>query len=213
MASASATVLKFPADVEVASEDEASGEPTAFSVSDLTEIQASDPLNVSSVSAGLSAIHEELIEALANLASLEWEDIPATNRATVRAELWRSLDEPVEDGVAHPGEEILLNTLEHERAGEWIQSIYLEALTQNPEIAAGILRCVARLAKEEASPWGTSLVVGALANPIVSVREAAVTAIENWEERGLLRYLKQHQEPVRWLAGYIKKVIRDLELS
>ena len=42
--------------------------------------------------------------------------------------------------------------------------------------------------------------------PVASVREAAVEAIEQWEDPALLPLLRDHKEPIGWLKDYIDAV-------
>jgi hypothetical protein len=55
------------------------------------------------------------------------------------------------------------------------------------------------------------MAIGALLHPDVEVREAAVRAIEMWEDPAIIGYLERREEKVSWLANYIKQVIKDIK--
>lgn len=121
-------------------------------------------------------------------------------------------EESIEDGYSHPAENIMQETIMtySPYAGIWIQSLYIENLN-NHKLAAGILRCIGRLNSKISKPWGSIMVTGALFHSDVEVREAAVRAIEMWEDYSVIGYLEQREEKVPWLSDYIKQVIKDLK--
>jgi hypothetical protein len=121
-------------------------------------------------------------------------------------------EESIEDGYSHPAENILKETIMMclPYAVTWIQSLYIENIN-NHKLAAGILRCIGRLNSNMTKPWGSIMVTGALFHSNVEVREAAVRAIEMWEDYSIIEYLEQREEKVPWLSNYIKQVIKDLK--
>jgi hypothetical protein len=124
-------------------------------------------------------------------------------------------DEPVLDGTAHPGERILVDSLDKDgmAAAAAVSDFFAQFLSQ-PQISAGLLRLVARLERYRLEPWATTMVIRAMEQSSILLREAAVTAIENWEARDLAAsVLLRHREPVRWLKSYIESVITDLGLK
>lgn len=124
--------------------------------------------------------------------------------------------EPIEDGRRHPGERILADALAHSpNANLWIESAYYDTAARQPELAAGILRCVGRLPRGLVEPWGLDLAREALSHPDIEVRDAAVRAFEMWGGREALRAVSEYArgESVPWLATYAEQVIADLDTS
>ena len=120
-------------------------------------------------------------------------------------------DEPVEDCVSHPIEEILGETLAKNpsEARSWFHSIFL-AHVRNPAAAAALLQCAGRLRRNLLMPEGKQMALAGLNSPSIEVREAAVSAIEQWGGEDLAQALRDHRETVPWLGDYVKNVIRDL---
>ncbi len=120
--------------------------------------------------------------------------------------------QPVEDGVAHPAEQILERAL---RIGE--QAAVLDVIgalcvdTTRPGFSAATLRCLGRLTNPGSSAWRAALVGGALAHSDVGVRDAAVQAVESWDGTDLIDLLEAHREGEAWLASYIGEVTQDLQ--
>lgn len=50
-----------------------------------------------------------------------------------------------------------------------------------------------------------------LASDSVEVRDAAVQAVESWEDASLANLLRGRHEPVAWLASYAQRVAAELE--
>ena len=42
------------------------------------------------------------------------------------------------------------------------------------------------------------------------MRDAAVQAVESWEDTTCVDLLRRHEEPVDWLADYIRNVLADI---
>ena len=117
-------------------------------------------------------------------------------------------DEPVEDGYTHPLEEILEDALvRHPESAGWILSAVSEG--EGSESAA-LLRCLGRLTSPGAETWRSELIIAGLKSPEVEVRDAAVQAVENWDEERLRALLRQHDEKVSWLDEYIRQVDGNL---
>lgn len=118
--------------------------------------------------------------------------------------------EPVEDGLKHPGEGILGTVLsEHPKEGAvWICSLIVEA--GNPAFASDVLRCLGRLKAPATLEWRKSLIRSALNDRDPEVRDAAIQAVENWGDSGLLSELETHAEPLDWLRIYLERVVTDL---
>jgi hypothetical protein len=129
--------------------------------------------------------------------------------------LLREID--VEDGETHPAEAILSDMLERDsvQAALWIQARFHDVASRSPELAAALLTCIGRLTRIKSELWGQSLIRQALAQDSVAVREAAVNAVENWDEPRLVDELRRHldHEPEAWLRRYMEQVIADLSGS
>ena len=123
-----------------------------------------------------------------------------------------SFDEnPIEDGIDHPAEDIIVNAIhfnDAELVFYWLKSFSLDA--EHPSYAASILRCLGRLKSPGKVSWRVDLIRKALAMEDAEIRDAAVQAAECWGGEGILETLKAHSEPLPWLQDYIRDVIEDL---
>lgn len=118
--------------------------------------------------------------------------------------------EPVEDGLAHPVEEVLAEAFRViDETPVWVHTVLIGML-DNPALAAGLLRCLGRVGYTAVGPSGTSLVMIGLGHDHVVVREAAIVAIEHWARPELASLLASHRERVQWLADYARQVVSDL---
>ena len=120
-------------------------------------------------------------------------------------------DEAVEDGMRHPAEEIIDETLRSVRDQpvlDWLRSFCTDA--SQPSFAASVLRCLGRNRSVGGDTWRVSLVGEGLAIDNVEIRDAAVQAAESWGDPDLLEVLKSHSEPEPWLRQYISDIIEDL---
>ncbi|MFO8071441.1 MAG: hypothetical protein R6V85_06160 [Polyangia bacterium] len=129
-------------------------------------------------------------------------------RARCLSQVRRAMSaEPVEDGMTHPAERVI-----HQAARMLDDEGVIEIVdgAVHPAEAADALRLVARCELPRASAARRRLVESALTSEYVERRDAAVQAMETWEDRALLDLLQDHQESVAWLAQYIEQVIQDL---
>lgn len=162
----------------------------------------------------------------------------AASKTSVR-EQWRPIsdelrssfaDEPIEDCVSHPAEQIVQREAELLRKAPpghllgWL-------VEEGGEFAASVLACLGRCdvpnfgvldvpvialgegdahAATDAVSWRLALVRSALKSPDIRVRDSAVQAVENWESEALLAAFESHEEPVPWLREYIAGVQADL---
>jgi hypothetical protein len=124
----------------------------------------------------------------------------ATLRAAIEAE-------PVEDGTSHPAERVIAETMADNEA-EGLVTAVLE-VTPN-SLQASILRLLGREPVRDASLRRRVIEAG-LSSSDVQIRDAAVQAVESWEDADCVDLLRHHEEPVKWLADYVKDVITDLE--
>ena len=135
-----------------------------------------------------------------------------THRKSLLAELEADFAaEPFEDGMDHEAEQTL------ERAFKNIEAQYLliwlaDFCTDvtNPNLASSILRCLGRL-NPGTQVWRTQLISDALAKGTPEIRDAAVQAVEQWDEAGLASILKSHHEQLPWLQDYIRDVLQGME--
>ena len=120
--------------------------------------------------------------------------------------------EPVEDGVAHPAEQIFgraLHTGDQSTALGIVAALCVD--TARPSFSAASLRCLGRLTLPGSSAWRSAVIGEALAHCDVELRDAAVQAVESWGDPNLLNVLRAHREAVPWLADYIREVTEDLQ--
>ena len=120
--------------------------------------------------------------------------------------------EPVEDGMNHEAENTLARALEQEPEEyllPWLEEFSTDE--NNPAFASSVLRCLGRLPLPGTPAWRTSLIASALTKDDVEIRDAAIEAVEQWEELPLIHVLKAHQEETKWLRDYIQGVISDLD--
>jgi len=141
--------------------------------------------------------------------------IPITlNEANFQRELLYSIQtEPIEDGYIHPGEQVISKALHSFRKNAiyWIQGIFHDNW-RHPGVAAAILRLVGRLPAKIADPWAHILVINGIIHPRIEVRDAAIRAIELWDDPRFVDFLSaRREEQVPWLAEYFDEVITDLK--
>jgi hypothetical protein len=169
----------------------------------------------------------EVAHYLASAALLDWphhSSLPVPRARPMRLarrrplsvlhrELCLALDAaPVEDGMRHPGEEILQEAIRSypQEMGTWLSSLIFHEMTAST--GASILRLVGRH-QELPSSLREELVTRALAGVDVELRDAAVQAVDQWGDTKLLRMLRQHREPAIWIREYLERVIADLEAA
>lgn len=141
-------------------------------------------------------------------------DAPATDpqprdtaESRALAGILSALDEdPIEDGVTHSAESALNSYVS--RFGSLSIAHQFLAVTPSAR-AAAFLRLLGRCTNL-APGERRSFVQWGLASDSVEVRDAAIQAVENWEDGALIDVLRRHAEPVAWLAKYTASVVRDL---
>ena len=139
-----------------------------------------------------------------------------TNTPTAKATLLHHLQadfehEPVEDGMEHEAEHTLKQALaDNPDPGlpEWLHEFCTDA--SKPAFASSVLRCLSQLEHPNTPEWRAGLVRDALSIDDIEIRDAAIQAVEHWEESTLVDVLKAHQEPEKWLRDYLEGVISDL---
>ena len=127
--------------------------------------------------------------------------------------LWSAFEtDPVEDGMYHPGEEIIekaLGSKESPRVLEWLKDLSLDP--RHPSFSSEVLRCLSRQIHPGTAAWRAELVRDALAMDDIEVRDAAIQAAESWGGVQIRSVLNSHRESESWLREYIGDVIDDLE--
>lgn len=128
----------------------------------------------------------------------------------LQQQLWTRLDEePVEDGVTHSAEKIVEEALTGS-VGCFDEFTRLLEMESSPEFSAALLRLAGRVGQTAGLDWRGELLKDALNSSSATLREAAVEAIEQWEDAEFLPLLRAHTESVSWLKAYIDDVIEDL---
>ncbi len=121
-------------------------------------------------------------------------------------------EKPIEDGISHPAESYIEEELE---SGSDVRELYSwcykNLRSDCSSRLTGVLRCIGRLEKKVAGEEGGKLMLEALKNSDVGVREAAIRAFERWGGHDSIDILKKYVkfEPVNWLIDYASKVIED----
>ena len=132
-------------------------------------------------------------------------------REQLEAALWNAFDaEPLEDGMTHPGEQIIAMAVQESgRALGWLRRLALT--TTAPAFAASTLRCLCRI-DVGTSEWRTRLVADVLASEDVQMRDAALQAAEEWGGVRLRELLESHlvNEPVDWLRQAMEDVVQSM---
>jgi len=121
--------------------------------------------------------------------------------------------EPLEDGIRHPLEKRLCDELSDNpgAAPEVIQKIFHD-WRERPSYASALLRGIGRCDASLVGRWGLDLASNALCHRDVEVRDAAVSALELWGGDQARQSLQEcmKDEPVPYLARYMKQVVEDL---
>ena len=124
-------------------------------------------------------------------------------------------NEPVEDGMDHEAERTLGGAFgpdsQHDPQDLMDQLLELCTDVSQPTFASSVLRCLSRLDLPGTPEWRQQVVANALRTNDVEIRDAAIQAVEHWQEQPLVNVLKEHHEPLTWLRDYLEGVVSDLE--
>ena len=143
-----------------------------------------------------------------------WQERVASygGQKRLTARLQASFEEnPVEDGIEHPAEEIIVSALSEARGSHilsWLREFCADA--SQPSFAASVLRCLGRCKRIGTVSWRVGLVRDGLAMNDVEIRDAAVQAAESWGDAEMVETLRAHDEVEPWLRQYALDVIEDL---
>ncbi len=94
--------------------------------------------------------------------------------------------------------------------GELLQYIYVQ-YNDYHNILAGICRILIHYELDEVMPWGPSILVGLLSHKSETVKEYAVSVVENWANVELLPILRNLDCSSLWLKEYVNDVVKYLE--
>lgn len=145
-------------------------------------------------------------------AALQRVDYSVPERVQIERRLWNAFDtEPLEDGIAHPAEQIIERFVRSANdASGWLAELALDETS--PAFAASVLRCLSRVAGVGSANWRANVVREALASSDVQMRDAALQAAEEWGGPAMCPILRAHvsSEPVAWLRAAAEDVIEDL---
>ncbi len=140
--------------------------------------------------------------------------------------------QPVDDGYIHPADAIVEENLRlflQTTPGDLLETL----AGPDPQLQSSVVKSLARCAKPwtsgpdvpqgavnedsftdtwHASNWRYGLIDIALRTGNILLRDAAVQAVEEWEDSSLAPLLRSHQEreAVPWLRSYVSDVISDL---
>lgn len=120
-------------------------------------------------------------------------------------------EQPLEDGMAHPAEEILGQALRSAAADNVLCSLEAWVLrSQESGLVADLLQCLGRREPPGTASWRSRLVRRALASKSIQVRDAAIGAAESWGGAEMGTVLRSHEEHVPWLREYLQDVLDDI---
>ena len=120
--------------------------------------------------------------------------------------------EPVEDGMDHEAERTLQNAFNEYSYDElliWLLEFCSDS--DHPVFASSVLRCLACIPLPGSKEWRITLIENALIQDDVEIREAAIQAVEHWEEIDLINLLQKHHDKDDWLDRYANSVVRAIK--
>jgi len=104
----------------------------------------------------------------------------------------------------------IVDTYPPDYFGESFQRIYI---LNNSEIncMCGLCKCLISFDYDEVFPWGQSILVGLLNHRNETVKEYAVSLLDNWKRTELVDLLKNLEIKSNWMREYVVSVIRAIE--
>jgi hypothetical protein len=121
--------------------------------------------------------------------------------------------EPVEDGIPHPVERIMQDILtKSSQVGrDWVKGSFQQLVEEKKDsAAAGLLQCIGRIKCKALGGIISDLVVQGLAHSNAEVREAAISVVEQLEDKAFVSILSKHEDSVSWLGRYAKQVLSEI---
>jgi len=92
----------------------------------------------------------------------------------------------------------------------WLNSIYLDNYS-NAEILIGLMHCISHFEFVNVKPAGPTMALGVLQHEDDYVRDYAVRAFENWNDKEAIPILESLSCEAEWLRDYIDQVIAALK--
>jgi len=122
-------------------------------------------------------------------------------------------EQPIEDGVTHPGEALLRRALRSYAAEvrAWLSEQTVSSVSRTFAERGSLLRLVGRMPRLQVAPWGYALVASVLKDADLEVRDAAVKALELWRGPAALKILETHVESERWLSDHLRRLVEELK--
>lgn len=117
--------------------------------------------------------------------------------------------ESVEDGRQHPAESALADFVRQHGGDSFFDEMFDKPRT-NGELTVTLLRLFGRMHTFDTG-FRQRLLTAGLASDDIQVRDAAVTAAEEWADPSTIALLERHVEKSPWLSDYITRVVRDLK--
>lgn len=147
------------------------------------------------------------------LSDPEVVETPASDWPRLRERLHCAFrDEPFEDGASHPAEEILSAALLAD-TGRLLLGPLRDYCVEvpTPLYAVETLFCLGHIESPGTAEWRVELIRRALRRDDIGIRDAALQAVERWEDRAVVPVLRSHRESEEWLGEYLEEVIRYLD--
>jgi hypothetical protein len=92
----------------------------------------------------------------------------------------------------------------------WLNNIYIDNYS-NSAVLIGLMHCLSHFAFDDVMPTGQTMALGVLQHADVFVRDYAIRAFENWNDKEALPILRSLSCDAKWLQEYVDKVIKSLE--
>ena len=92
----------------------------------------------------------------------------------------------------------------------WLNTIYHDYYS-NSSVLIGLMHCLSHFKYEDVKPAGPTMALGVLQHEDIYVRDYAIRAFENWNDKEAIPTLKAISCDAKWLQDYIDKVIKVLE--
>lgn len=118
-------------------------------------------------------------------------------------------DNPVEDGISHISEQLILKAFEINNS-EVLSAIRLLVFDENNNsIKCNILKTIGRI-DIGGLLWKKNVIQSALSSNDVNIRDAAIQLVENWQRNELAELLRNHREETIWLRQYADMVVEEI---
>ena len=118
-------------------------------------------------------------------------------------------------GECAPSERFVAQAIEQmgsEHTMRLLMNVY-ESSYDSPQILIGLLHMISHFRYDIVRPYGPIMALGLLQHSSFSVREFAIKAFENWDNKDTLIFLKNIHCDNEWLQSYLEDVISGIEDS